>query len=540
MTTRRRFLGSVAMATGIVAGFTGATLPARAAGLDEIETGAPGSRPVPAPEVVVRPGDPRYAELSTRGHNTRFVSTADEIWLVHCPAQVEKAVNQAIRGNQRITVRGGGHCFDGLVGDPQYRLLVDTSEMNAVTFDPWMNAFAVESGATLGHVYKTLYEGWGVTLPGGVCPEVGVGGHVSGGGYGPLSRRYGLSVDHLYAVEVVVAGANGLARTVVATSRPDDPHRDLWWAHTGAGGGQFGIVTKYWFRTPGATGRPGSLLPKPPATVRKAIVAWPWAQMQEANFTRLVMNHGAWHAANSSVSSPYATMHSSLQISPWFVGTINLDVTLDATRGDAQSLLDGYVAALSAGVGVQPTVTVKDLGWVEAATTPTLGYGQYSRHKSMGGYMRKPYTAAQVAQMYRAMSDPEHWGIGLIYLAAYGGKINTVSSSATAVAQRDSILKFWYSCNWEFPGQDEAEVQWVRDLHHAIHADTGGFPVPGAQTDGLYINYPDVDTQDPSVNTTGVPWSTLYHKGNYPRLQRVKKTYDPNDVFRHALSVKPA
>ncbi|MCQ0021238.1 FAD-dependent oxidoreductase [Actinomadura madurae] len=96
-----------------------------------------------------------------------------------------------------------------MVGDPQYRLLVDTSSMKGVTFDRRMNAFAVEAGARLGEVYRALYEGWGVTVPGGVCPEVGVGGHVSGGGYGPLSRRFGLIVDHLYAVEVVVAAGTG-------------------------------------------------------------------------------------------------------------------------------------------------------------------------------------------------------------------------------------------------------------------------------------------------------------------------------------------
>ncbi|MEU8685762.1 FAD-binding protein [Streptomyces sp. NPDC048611] len=118
-----------------------------------------------APEVIVRPGDERYAALAARGNNTRFTSTPDEIWLVHSPAQVEKAVNQAVREKQRITVRGGGHCFDGLVGDPQYHVLVDTSEMKAVYFDPAMNAFAVESGALLGEVYRTLYEGRGVTVP---------------------------------------------------------------------------------------------------------------------------------------------------------------------------------------------------------------------------------------------------------------------------------------------------------------------------------------------------------------------------------------
>ncbi|XMA39260.1 FAD-binding protein [Streptomyces albogriseolus] len=59
------------------------------------------------------------------------MATPDEIWLVHSAAQVEKAVNQAVANNQRVTVRSGGHCFEGLVDDPQFRLLVDLSEMRA-------------------------------------------------------------------------------------------------------------------------------------------------------------------------------------------------------------------------------------------------------------------------------------------------------------------------------------------------------------------------------------------------------------------------
>ena len=79
-------------------------------------------------------------------------------------------------------------------------------------------------------------------------------------------------------------------------------------------------------------------------------------------------------------------------------------------------------------------------------------------------------------------------------------------------------------------------------VHHARHVRgllaRGGVPVPDANTDGSYINYPDVDLADPAWNTSGVPWHTFYYKDNYPRLQQVKKRYDPRNVFRHALSIE--
>ncbi|MFB9965549.1 FAD-binding protein [Sinosporangium siamense] len=96
----------------------------------------------------------------------------------------------------------GGHCFENFTADPAVRMLLDLSPMDAVGYDAGRRAFAVQPGAPLGHVYRTLFKGWGVTIPGGGCPEVEAGGHFAGGGYGPLSRRYGSVVDHLYGVEV--------------------------------------------------------------------------------------------------------------------------------------------------------------------------------------------------------------------------------------------------------------------------------------------------------------------------------------------------
>jgi len=66
-----------------------------------------------------------------------------------------------------------------------------------------------------------------------------------------------------------------------------------------------------------------------------------------------------------------------------------------------------------------------------------------------------------------------------------------------------------------------------------------GFGLPGEAYDGALINHPDTDLADPALNTSGVPWHTLYYKGNYPRLQQVKAKWDPRDVFHHALSIRP-
>ena len=101
----------------------------------------------------------------------------------------------------------------------------------AIYYDSEVGAFAIEPGVRLGEMYRRLFLGWGVTIPAGVSPNVGVGGHVLGGGFGYLCRQHGLAADHLYGVEVVVVDETGTAKSVTATREPSDPNRDLWWAH---------------------------------------------------------------------------------------------------------------------------------------------------------------------------------------------------------------------------------------------------------------------------------------------------------------------
>ncbi|WP_217562587.1 FAD-binding protein, partial [Streptomyces sp. GbtcB6] len=283
--TRRSVLAAAGGAAG-----------ASALGLAQPALAAPSGTQAEVPPFAtsaVRSGDARFADL-TVGLNQRWTASPDRVHLVSTTEQVVAVVAEAVAAKRRVSVRSGGHCYEDFVYNSDVDVIVDMSEMNQVYFDAEKKAFAVEPGATLGEVYDRLYRGWGVTVPGGMCYSVGAGGHVAGGGWGLLCRRDGLIVDHLYAAEVVTVVGSGSVRTVVAT-RDDSGHlRDLWWAHTGGGGGSFGIVTRYWFRSPQATGdEPAGLLPKPPADVVVSALSWKWEQITKAAITTLVRNFGA-------------------------------------------------------------------------------------------------------------------------------------------------------------------------------------------------------------------------------------------------------
>jgi len=126
---------------------------------------------------------------------------------------------------------------------------------------------------------------------------------------------------------------------------------------------------------------------------------------------------------------------------------------------------------------------------------------------------------------------------GMLGLASYGGRVNTVARDATASAQRSSIFDAACSSGWLDPRDAEKNLAWVRAFYRDLFAETGGVPAPGDAYDGALINHPDTDLADPAWNTSGVSWSTLYYQDNYPQLQRIKSQWDPRNVFRHSMSI---
>src|SRR3954471_5454869 len=169
--------------SGLVLGgaATGVLSPARArAGTGSFPDGAGTTAGTEVPAVEVRPGDPRYPALTT-GFNQRFSGTPAYVAVVTTPEQCLAAVGEAVAAGRRITVRGGGHCYEGFVCDNPGGVIIDLSGMRAIAQDR-DGGVALQGGCTNWDVYELLYKSYGVTLPGGSCYSVGLGGHVVGGG----------------------------------------------------------------------------------------------------------------------------------------------------------------------------------------------------------------------------------------------------------------------------------------------------------------------------------------------------------------------
>jgi FAD/FMN-containing dehydrogenase len=436
--------------------------------------------------------------------------------VVTTPEQCLAAVREAVAAGRRVTVRGGGHCYEGFVSDNPGGVVIDLSGMRAVAQDQ-DGGVALQAGCTNWDVYELLYKSYGVTLPGGSCYSVGLGGHVVGGGYGLMSREHGLTVDYLDAVDVIVVDADRGVRSV--TARKGDPDTaDLFWAHTGGGGGTFGVITAYHFTD----------MPVPPPVVQLASTAWDWSALDPVAFATLLGNYGRYLAANSAPDSPARTLFALLQLTHVSAGAVTMTTQVS---GDDPTVLDGFLAALDDGMpaAALPTTTRRVMPWVEATQTLN-GIGPNRRGKYKSAYLLKPFPEGQVAAIRAALTDPGYSNPqALLQVDTYGCRVNAVAPDATAVAQRSSIMKLQYQTYWTDPAEDDVHLSWIRRFYASVYADTGGEPVSDDVTDGCYVNYPDVDLQH---------WPTLYFKDNYPRLQAVKARWDPTDQFRHAQSVR--
>jgi aclacinomycin oxidase len=493
----------------------------------------------PFDPVTIQPGDVRYDSF-LRGHNTRFTGRPDRVTVAGSADDVVAALGRAVGAGRRVTVRSGGHCLEDFTTTPDIDDLIDLSQMSDVYFDHERNAFALGPGAMVQPLQGTLFKGWGVTMPSAGCSEVCVGGHILGGGYNFYSRIHGFAVDHLHAVEVVVVDADGQPRKVVATRSSTDPNRDLWWAHTGGGGGNFGIVTKYWLRTPGvASTDPSRLLPRPD-NQRVRTVTWPWESLSQQDFVTLVGNYSRWLEHHSAPGAREVQIWAAFALLHRSAGVISLMAGVGRSVEGGEAMLDQMLADITTGVGVRPSSdTVDELPWY---SRDNWYWGPSGRQKDKTADLRKSYTDEQLATIYRHLTD-ESFGHPdtQVHLAALGGTINAVHRNATASPHRDSIMRVYFTPGiWRNPEDDDKYIAWVRKVYRDVYANTGGVPVPNEINGGAYINYPDRDLADPEWNTSNVPWHVMYYGDNYPRLQRIKRRYDPRSVFRHALSIQPA
>ncbi|MFO2465385.1 BBE domain-containing protein [Pseudomonas sp. 15FMM2] len=490
--------------------------------------------------------------------------------------------------NGRITVRSGGHCYEGFVsnrmpGDSGEVLsILDVGPMNTLAYQadgeiaselvpdaPYRYGFRMAAGCQNWDGYSALYKAAGKTLPGGSCYSVGAGGHICGGGYGLLSRTHGLTCDWLSGVDLLVPNTEGTGLVPVHVSRestePDE--LDLFAACCGAGGGQFGIITNYYFKN----------LPEAPKEVYWLVLEWDWADLTQTALENLLIAYQSWFANNQLDPDTWG-LATKLEMRHEHTGNVTLGIHYVDKNGLLEDLapFDNFVSAMLNATHVTPRESIvpfyiihqprgqrtgrvidssvlahqaaRRMDWL-AFTQSINGSGdnQRGRYKSayQKGEFRRPVLDAIWATLHHP--DPQNrLTQSLIQIQSFGGRINSADDAVLAqssVAQRTSYLKWQPQCYWrdDSAESDQAHAEWIRTLYFDAFADADAVPL-NDQFEGCYINYPDLDMTysggDPANGPNDAWYSIFFPDPRIEsRLRRTKQRWDPLNIFRNQMSV---
>ncbi len=435
--------------------------------------------------------------------NTRFDAVKPQA-IAFCESltDVQKTVRWARRHHIHIVPRSGGHSYAGYSTTPG--VIVDVSRLNAISLTAAGPA-GIGAGARLIDVYSALALR-GRTVPAGTCPTVGIAGLAQGGGVGFLARKFGLTCDNLLAATVVLA--DGTA--VVANAHQ---HPDLYWALRGGGGGNFGVATRLVFRT------------HPVADVSTYSLAWPWADAKRvvAEWQKL-----APHAPDGLFCVLNLNAAAGSSASPQITSAGQFDGTEAQLRALVQPLADaGMPTRFTTSSRTYLNATLMWAGCssdVAACHLPPQGNLGRSTFAAKSSYGNRALTAQGIDVLVRQIEARRATGSGsgIVLFDSYGGAINRVPKDATAFVHRDALFSMQYLAYWEAGAVAAPNVAWLRRFYAAMRPHVSPF---------AYQNYIDADLTN---------WQHAYYGSNLARLQRIKRRYDPQNVFHSRQSIRPS
>lgn len=406
---------------------------------------------------------------------------------------VVRAVAFAHKHRLVVSMRGGGHniagnavCDDGL--------MIDLSLMKQVAVDTTTRRATVEPGCTLGDFDKAV-QVHGLATPTGINSTTGVAGLTLGGGFGWLSRKYGMTVDNLVSVDLVLADG----RQVRAS---ETENADLFWGLRG-GGGNFGVVTRFEFQLH-AVG----------PNVLSGLIVFPFSEAKSvltkfARFTETMPDElNVWMVTRKAPPLPFlpAESHGKEMVA--------LAVCYAGDPAEGEKLiapLRTFGTAIGEHFGVQPYTA-----W-QQAFDPLLAPGARNYWKSHNFSSLSDGVIDAIVEYAGKLPSPH----SEIFIGTVGGQTTRVAPEAMAYSSRDANYVMNVHGRWETAAEDAAGMAWAREFF----AKSKPFASAGA-----YINFLTQDETDRVEFAYGA---------GYKRLVEVKQKYDPANFFRMNQNIKP-
>ncbi|KAL2341572.1 hypothetical protein Fmac_009512 [Flemingia macrophylla] len=463
--------------------------------------------------------------LSAYIRNARFnTSSSPKPLVIVTPlreSHVQIAVICAKSIGVQLKTRSGGHDFEGLSyisGEPF--IMLDMFNLRNITLDLENEVAVVQAGATLGEVYYRIWEESNVHgFPAGVCPTVGVGGHFSGGGYGNMMRKYGLSIDHIIDAQIVDVKGRIINKESMG--------EELFWAIRGGGGASFGVILSYTIK----------LVPVPKVVtvfrVEKTLeqnatdLVVQWQQVAPHTDERLFMRLQL-HPVNSMVGERQKTLRA--EVTSLFLGGVD----------ELVPLLDKEFPTL--GLNKESCI---EMNWIESALfwaglhhpDALLGRKPNSPKflKRKSDYVKTPISKDGLEWIWKRMIE---LGQTSLVFNPYGGRMNEISVNATAFPHRaGNLFKIEYSVNWEEPGV-AAEKNFTTQIRRLYSYLT---PFVSKNPRSAFLNYRDLDIginhHGNNSYQEGEVYGIKYFNNNFYRLVKIKTEVDPENYFRNVQSI---
>ncbi|KAK3188766.1 hypothetical protein Dsin_028327 [Dipteronia sinensis] len=427
----------------------------------------------------------------------------------------------------QIRIRSGGHDCEGLSFTSTVPFIIlDMFNLRSIDIDITNQTAWVQAGATLGELYyKISKKSKLLGFPAGVCPTVGVGGHFSGGGYGNLMRKYGLSVDNVVDAQIVDVGGRILDRKSMG--------EDLFWAIRGGGGASFGVILSWKIK----------LVPVPEKVtvfkIRKTLeqgaidVVHHWQKVSHK------LPEDIFIRAMPEVVIGSRQNERTVAVS--FVGMF-----LGQTK-NLMALIEKSFPEL--GLQIRDC---NEMSWVKSTifwagfpvgTTVDVLLNRTKEEKSSfktkSDYVKSVIPKEGLEKLWKKMID-----LDLITLRMewnpYGGRMNEISESETPFPHRiGNLFKIQYLVSWREEGSNVTNryMNGIRDFYASMA------PYVSSGPREAFLNYRDIDIGSISSNQTSFKDSQVYgfkyFKGNFQRLVDVKAKVDPHYFFKNEQSIPP-
>ncbi|KFK28112.1 hypothetical protein AALP_AA8G474200 [Arabis alpina] len=438
-------------------------------------------------------------------------------------SHVQATVVCAKSNGIQLRTRSGGHDLEGL----SYRssvpfVILDMYNLRSITVDVSNKKAWVQAGATLGELYVKINEAsQTLAFPAGVCPTVGAGGHISGGGYGNLMRKYGITVDHVVDARLVDVNGKILNRATMG--------EDLFWAIRGGGGGSFGVIISWKIN-----------LVKVPKIltvfrVNKTLeqggtdVLYKWqlvsTKFPEDLFMRAwpqVVN-GTKHGERTIAVVFYAQF---LGPADRLMALMNQRLPeLGLRRKDCHEMSWFNTTLFWADYPIGTSKSVL----LERPTNPGF-------FKSKSDYVKKPIPKEGLEKLWKKMLKFDN--IVWMQFNPYGGVMDRIASNATAFPHRKgNLFKVQYSTVWLDSNGTEASLSMMKELYEVAE------PYVSSNPRKAFFNYRDIDIGSNPSGETNVDEAKIYgfkyFLGNLKRLMEIKAKYDPENFFKNEQSIPP-